>query len=206
MRTIDRVLREAYGLQLHTDHPAWPLMPRHAVTASAYAAGFLTALSMADRDLAADLVAVTGGDTVTRSLARTRDHAWHVITEVAVTAYRLGCTSLPTGANTTAEPALVRVGLLIDAVYPTLRDPAHPGSAYRFTPMTAQRISADLTAGCDRHGYALRAHGAGYLLSRQAPTRLTVLYQPDSDGLLAVGADYLDWQPARTRPDRQVTR
>jgi hypothetical protein len=197
--TIERWVQDWYGLNLHTDRDEWLWIGPTAVKAAAHAAGFITALDMTDRALAAQLATnrQSSIDQSVRLLAASRDLAWQSITALAAEAHRLGCTSLPTSPNPSWEPVCVRDQEVGRQIYPALRCGEEPDTPPRFTVKTAERISDDLSR---QHGQRIRVSLTGDVLTvsfgEHAITRDT-RHEPDQDGLYPLGAGSLIWQAVR---------
>lgn len=201
--TIERWVRDWYGLTLHTDRPDFPLyVSTTGMLAAAHAAGFTTALDITDEALAVQLASNGSGvvDAPVRLLAAARDLAWQAITAFAAAAHKAGFASLPTGANRRWTPVCVHAHEIGSKAYPALARTKRPDAAVRFTRTTAERISADLAA---QHGQRISLSFTGDVLTIShgepasvQPTR----YQPDTDGLYAIGAGILHWQQAGGQP------
>jgi len=196
VHTIDRWIRDWYGLHLHIDRPEWRQIPAAAITATAHAAGFITALDMTDGVLAAQLVA-NRHSSIDRSvwyLGIARDLAWQAITALAASAHRHGCTSLPTGANAGWKPVLVRDADVSRKAYPALRSEVDPDTPPRFTATTVERIRLDLPHQPDQR---IRLAFTADLLtvSLGAASTGSTRHEPDADGLYTIGDANLRWRP-----------
>ncbi|MDG4793661.1 hypothetical protein [Micromonospora sp. WMMD1082] len=195
--TIERWVQDWYGLTLHTDRPDFDLyVSTTGMLAAAHAAGFTTALDTTDDTLAAQLASTGRGmvDPPVRLLAAARDLAWQAITAYAAAAHKAGFASLPTGANRRWTPVCVHAHAIGSKTYPALAHTKRADAPVRFTRTTAERISADLAT---QHGQPISLTFTGDVLTIShgehtsvQPTR----YQPDADGLYAIGAGILHWQ------------
>jgi hypothetical protein len=190
VHTIQRWVQDWYGLHLHTDRPEWRQIPATAINAAAHAAGFMTALDMTDRVLAAQLAA-NRHISIDRSvwlLGTARDRAWQAITALAASAHRSGCTSLPTGPNPWWKPVLVREPEVSRKAYPALRSDVDPDTPPRFTAKTAERISLDLSRHTGQRITRSASQDVVTLSSDGHPPTPTARHEPDDDGLYTIGA------------------
>jgi hypothetical protein len=195
--TIERWIRDWYGLTLHTDRPDFELyVSTTGMLAAAHAAGFTTALGTTDAILAAQLASNGRGivDPPVRLLAAARDLAWQAINAFAAAAHAAGFASLPTGANRRWTPVCVHTHVIGSKAYPALANTRRPDAPVRLTRTTAERISTDLAA---QHGQRISLNFTGDVLTIShgepasiQPTR----HEPDTDGLYAIGAGSLHWQ------------
>jgi len=194
--SIERWVRDWYGLTLHTDRPEWRRVSVNAVHAAACAAGFIDALDLTGNTVTAQL-ADNGRGTISesvRSLAAARDLTWQCITALAADAHRERCASLPTGFDPHWQPVCVREYEIGPKVYPALAHIANPDAALRFTRKAAERISADLAG---QPGQRISLFFAGEVLTVSHGEHSTIRpsrHEPDADGLYAVGTASLDWQ------------
>jgi hypothetical protein len=196
---IEQWVHDSYGLLLHTDRPAWRLISIAGLRAAAHAAGFIAALDMTNCELIAQLAPDGRGpiDSPVRWLAAARDAAWQAITAVAAQAHHLGCTSLPTGPSLNWAPVCVSNTEIGPKCYPALATDTEPAAPPRFTRTTAQRIGDDLAG---QHARRIIVRFPGPLITvthADQPSRQPNQYQPDDDGLYALGAGSLDWHRVR---------
>lgn len=195
--TIERWVRDWYGLALRTDRPDFPLyVSTTGMLAAAHAAGFTTALDLTDGILAAQLTSNGRGmiDTSVRLLAAARDLAWQAITAFAADTHKAGFASLPTGVNKSWTPVCVHEHAIGPKVYPALAHTTRPDTPLRFTRTTAERIGADLAAQSGQR-LSLTFTGDVLTISHGEPaTTEPTQHEPDADGLYALGAGSLHWQ------------
>jgi hypothetical protein len=194
--SIERWVRDWYGLTLHTDRPEWRRVSVNAVQAGACAAGFIDALDLTGNVLAAQLT--TNGQEVigeaVRALAEARDLAWQCSTALAAEAHRERCASLSTGFDPHWQPVCVRADKVGPKVYPALGDITDPNAALRFTRKAAERISADL-AGQTRQLVSVHFTGDVVTVSHGDHSMIRPTWHaPDPAGFYAVGTASLDWK------------